>query len=88
MGLQELQTSQLALVSYPTSCLVISVIVASLTHGITGVAKLPAIGLFQITLKKGPNLFSPEGIRNRAHRAEIRGLNHYTKVRANTSMLD
>ena len=39
----------------------------------------PTNGLFQIALKKGPKLSSPEGIRTRDRRAEIRGLNHYTK---------
>ena len=49
-------TSQLAMVSYPTSVW---------------------FGLFQITLKKGPNLFSPEGIQNRVRRAECRDLTIY-----------
>ena len=52
----------------------------------------PTDGLFQITLKKGPNLFSLEGIRNRVRRAGCRDLTIYAttyslKSSANESML-
>ena len=51
---------------------------ASLTHGITGDANLPAADSSDCSERR-PKLSSLEGIRTRVRRAEIRGLNHYTK---------